>query len=178
MTIDTPRKLILMAGYPRCGKSTVSTYLSNHLGFSRIGADDIRDEYGIKWGTDDQREDHLFYVAKHRLMEQLHMGKNAVFDSTAMYADIRRLMFDTNIYFDSHIAGTIPTSKYIVQLDTDWNVLLARQVASGRKAEDLERYRREFQPIAPMPSVTILRYTSNTKDDLDAICSDLCRKLS
>ena len=170
--------LVLLAGLPRTGKSTVAEYLASAHGFTRVCSDEVRDDYRINPWSGDPRE-NLVHMATHlRSLEPLLMGENVVVDSTAMFVGQRRVLFDTHIF--NPASGALPAltvRRALVLLEASDEVIEQRYRDIGRRLENRAFYRERFHPVTEMPGVTVLRYRNDCAADLESIKQQMPRHL-
>jgi len=177
--MKTPN-LFVMSGLPRSGKSSIAEFLSREHGFLRVGSDDIREEYGMQWGSKDNREININRVVYYRAMEHLMMSQDVVIDTTGMFRQQRRLFFDLHVYGVGKL-HRLKARKYIISVEIDDQIWLERQKAAGRSGDDWSFYRGKFQPVSADETTQLnghFRFQNNTPADLEEIKRQLGIHLS
>ncbi|MEJ8566316.1 AAA family ATPase [Elongatibacter sediminis] len=177
--MDLPR-LVVLSGLPRSGKSTVAALLAERHGFIRVCSDDLREEYGMVWGTRDSRESVVNHVVHYRAMEGLMMARDVVVDTTGMFRAQRRLFFDLSVYSLGKVYP-LNARRLLISLDVDDAVWQQRQRDAGRDLAQLGFYRDRFESVTPQEIREVdehARYTNNTPDELDRMGKEIDRLLS
>ena len=95
-----------MSGVSGSGKSTISKKLKLEINAEIIETDEIRFE--LTGNASDQSQNwRVFGIAKHRIRDNLSVGKNVIFDATNLSIKDRRDFVDIGKEFDCEIHAYI-----------------------------------------------------------------------
>lgn len=173
-------KIIVLSGLPRSGKSSVAKYLCTELGFGHVNSDSIREEFGIKFGSNDRREQAVNHVARGRALEHLLMAENVVVDTTGMFRAQRDLFMDLRIAAVNRLLR-VKAQRILVSLQIEIAVWEQRQLAAGRSLAQKEFYVDRFQPVSSQEADLLdahLVFKNNTPSDLASIKHELAAFLA
>ena len=147
-----PQRLVVLSGYPRSGKSTVTKFMQEELGFARLSIDDLRyNMYGMSFpemvayfGGGDfqspeyQREEELLRdVLQIQKMAHLMANKSVVLGGTFGYNQWRWELLCPSygrLHHDSDIA------RYLIMVDVDRKELERRALTSARDPSLLRKW--------------------------------------
>ncbi len=172
--------VLVLSGWPRSGKSSIARFLEADHGFIRVCSDDLREEYGMVWGTTDRREAMVNHVVHHRALEAVMMARNVVIDTTAMFRSQRSLFFDLNVYAQGKLLA-MQARKWLVSLDISEAEWERRQQAAGRSQQQNAFYLEKFQPVEADELATVechLSFSNNTAAELAYIKQQLSHRLA
>ena len=168
--MSNPR-LVILTGYPTCGKSTVSKFLVQSEGYKRLSGDDISIElfghtYPYRENEDPERIWQTIYQRRDTLLEE---GKDVVIDTTAYNEEMRNKLFDAPTQSD----------KYLVWLQVNPETMNKRQEGRGWTPESIGEWKKVVGWEDPRQNgYKILVYRNNSTEDLERIKSDLKGQLS
>lgn len=158
-------KLVVLTGYPSSGKTTVSKFLSEELGYARVGVDDVVD--GARMDQDEV-EFMLWPMVTGSRNNWLSQGKNVVVDSPAASRELREYLFET----------CVPCQKYLVWMRTSPGENYSRKSQQVWTRNDIEKWKAGGWEDPQPGSYTLLVYPNDTQEDLGKIKEDLIRRLS
>ena len=176
-------KLVVFTGYPTCGKSTLSRFLDQDLGFIRLSGDEISEElFGHTHPYADNEDPEEIWKTIYRRRDRLlAKGRDVVIDTTAYDEQRRSGLF----------AASAQTEKYLVWLQVSPETMARR--AKGREwtADDMELWKAQVGWEDPqegpcLPQQTkpqeggyhLLVYANDVPDDLERIKSDLRKQFT
>lgn len=157
-TINQHTMLILIAGLPGSGKTTVANAFAKKYGFAHFNADQIRRELGL-WGSyraEDKARvyDELFARTQHALAR----GETVVVDSTFYQAALRKR-------FEALAAKQGQKPLWVLAAAPD-EILRQRVVVPRADSEAneavLEKIKAQFEPLEP-PFLTIDTSSGNAE---------------
>ena len=162
-------KLVVLTGYPTCGKSTVSRFLGQ-MGYTRFSGDKISIElFGHTYPyKNDEDPERIWRRIYQRRDESLKRGENVVIDTTAYDEQRRKKLFDTQT----------PVDKYLVWLQVNSQTMNKR--AEGRQwTEDSIKQWKNFVgwEDPKQNDYQLLVYQNNSQEDLKNIKGDLIQQM-
>jgi predicted kinase len=153
-----PVDLILMAGYPGVGKSTIAVELATALRYPLFDIDDILTEVETISGVDDwRRRGRLAYnILKRLVAKQTQRGVPAIVDTPLSHQWLRDFMFSLKVTSNAtvHVIYCSCSDAVAIQRNHD-RLAAAPNRYAGRDAENFDRIKGLFQPIAPIASITV-----------------------
>jgi predicted kinase len=156
-------KLVVLTGYPGCGKTTLSNFLVKKMDFVLLSGDMIAIElfghvYPFKEG---ENPELIWETVCRRRDELLKDGKSVVIDTTAYNNNRRADLLSTDVLAD----------KYLVWLQVSPNILESR--LSGRKwtQDSTEKWKLLVGWEDPNPSsgYILLLFKNDNQEDLELI---------
>ncbi len=163
--------LVVLSGVPRSGKTTLARFLHEQHGFRHVSADQVRDEYGMKFGAEDPREALVNHAVQYRALEGLMMQQDVVIDSTAMFFKQRQLYFELARYALGRLYP-VPARRLLVSLAVDESVWEQRLRDAGRTPQYKSFYFGRFHPVGDDEAAALdghLQFANNSTDDLETI---------
>jgi len=173
-------KLVVLSGYPYSGKTTLSSFMVDELGFLRVGIDQL-----IKMIYNHERLNRSFrdcYTREVRALWQqpfndikmqfLQAGYDTVVDSAAPFNENRRSILHT---------GDIPVEKYLIFLSVDPDILRQRSMQAMGREYDLQNWVTGGTWEEPLSAEElgckdVLTYPNNTLEQTGAMNADLKRR--
>ena len=144
------QKLVVLSGYPCSGKSTLSRFMRDELGYFCLSMDDLRENmYRMTFpemieviGNEDptsraftNEEQYLRGVFQIQKIALLNTGKDVVLDGTFGYNSWRFELLQPSfgiLHYDT------PLKRYLVMIDVDRNILEERAKKKDRDPETLK----------------------------------------
>jgi predicted kinase len=163
-------KLVVLTGYPTCGKSTVSKFLAEDLGFTRLSGDDISIElfghtYPYKGCEDPERIWEAIYQRRDALLKS---GKDVVVDTSAYSENRRKYLFSTPLESD----------RYLVWLQVNPETMNKRQESRKWMIDSIYRWKNDVGWEDPRQNgYKFLAYQNNFPEDLEQAKADLRKQL-
>lgn len=160
----TSAKLILIAGLPGSGKSTVARTFAQKYGATHFNSDQVRRELGL-WGSYRPSDKLAVYEALlDRAEEALAVGKTVVVDSTFFKAALRRPFVEL-----AENQGVVV--KWVLVTASVEKLRLRVSVPRPDSEADLavlEKIQADFEPLQP-PFLTIDSTDTSPEALADAI---------
>lgn len=163
-------KLVVLTGYPTCGKSTVSKFLAQSLGYTRLSGDEISIElFGHTYSyKDDENPERIWERIYKRRDEGLKEGRNLVIDTTAYNERMRKRLFDTQT----------PADKYLVWLQVNLKTMNKRTVERQWTENSIEQWKNYVGWEDPKQNgYQLLVYQNNNPNDLGSIKDELRKQM-
>jgi len=163
-------KLVVLTGYPTCGKSRVSKFLAQNLGYTRISGDEISIElFGHTYPyTDDENPERIWETIYKRRDEGLTEGRNVVIDTTAYDEQRRKRLFNARI----------PADKYLVWLQVNPETMNRRTRERKWTENSIEQWKNFVGWEDPKQNdYRLLVYQNNDPEDLETIKNDLRKQM-
>ena len=177
--------LVMPAGLPSSGKSTICRYLETEFDLLRLGPEEERSRiYGIKnfdefkkrfgenYKSEDQKVIKSVEIKRDLALKE---GKNVVIDVFAATYYTRRDWFAENGFYRHK-----PESNFLVYIISNSEVLAQREIERKRDSEAIKKFisaSRWSTPGLNEPLYTFLHYTNDSKEDLDFIMQQLPKDL-
>ena len=163
--------LLVLTGYPTCGKSTVSKFLEQELGYTRLSGDDISIElFGHTYPyTENEDPERIWETIYQRRDQALRDGQNVVIDTTGYNEQRRRELFDT------------PTEveRYLGWLQVNPETISRRQEGRQWNQDSVDQWKSYVGWEDPRQNgYRFLVYQNNSPEDLEQIKTDLRKQLS
>ncbi len=146
-------KLVVMAGFPRSGKTRISSYLARQTLSPRVAFDDLRQMMfdrryppdvaeGLnlprRYSTTKIEEGIVQWTARNMEIAYLENNLGAVVDSTATYNSTRKILFDT--------PPEIQADKFLFVVEVDPDVLRKRlEKSEGYSPETVDLWLRNWE---------------------------------
>ncbi|MFH1592957.1 MAG: AAA family ATPase [Candidatus Woesearchaeota archaeon] len=171
--------LVAMTGLPCSGKTKISNYLVNRLGFVRLSFDMMREQlYGVTdyptfiqqpgWSAKEQSMFGVIQASKYQLIGG---GLDVVIDSTASFRSIRDMLMDTR----TQEGGVLPARKLLIYLKVEPVVIRNRSSGKGRNQDPIAMWSDYWEE--PVESdYGVLTYENNRPEDLVRILEDLDKR--
>lgn len=174
-------RLVVLSGYPCSGKTTLTHFMQDELGFLSVGLDPLvemvynrkfihlRNHYPREMRTSMFWEPLLNNIK----MYFLRHSYDTVIDSATPFNEQRKDFFNT---------GDIDVEKYLIVLDVNPDVLRERSIAVSGKEYDLENWaiggrwgdRWEIpNPASELGCKEVFVYPNNTREETEAMYTDL-----
>ena len=182
--MDIPN-YVLMTGFPSAGKSSISNYLRNKLGFAKHSSDDLREiifgavDY-LKFQKDPnfrEKENYIFNQLKKGSLTTLYMGFDTVVDYTAGLNVLRSSSLDSYLIGPDGKKYEIPCKKSLIYIRAEDNVLKERNLKRGRLNDPTSEWRYAgWDEPSESPNWDLIVYNNNTQHDLEKIFEDIDRR--
>lgn len=164
-------KLVVLTGFPTCGKSTVSRFLEQDMGFSRLSGDDISVElFGHTYPySGNENPERIWDTVCKRRDQLLEEGRNVVIDTTAYNEQRRTVLFDT----------VKETENYLIWLQVSSKSVEKRTSRREWKDDDINKWKNHVEWEDPKSNgYHLVIFHNNDPEDLKRIKSGLKKQFS
>jgi len=172
--------LIVTAGFPCSGKSTIANHLEGNNGFVRFSSDEIREAVFRVGPTDyeDYRQNDPYFENEEKLVfdcldilkyKGLFQKKDVVIDITGFFNYDRDRFFNTNI--------ELPANKYLLRLNVTPEEITKRNIEKGRTNDVYTGWKASWEEPHGN-GYEVLTFDNNTPEDLEFIIASLDERFS
>lgn len=167
-------RLVVFSSYPSAGKSTLSRFLEEQLGFSALDYDAVREQlYGKPFMelTRDQQSS-IWPEINRRKFDLLTEGKDVVLDSTHRSNARRKASLDT-----TYGGFEIDAERYLIVLRVDREILERREILRRGDLREIEYCDVDWEEPEKQPrDYQVIEYVNNTPENMESIKTDLAKR--